>query len=175
MAAETILQSTIVSKFVLPFLLVFFIVFAILEKTKLLGDGQKQLNALIAFVIGLIFTGAIFPKEVVGNLILFLTVAIVVVFVALLIWGFVSGGKEIALSASTKKIAGFATVFAVFAAVLWAVGVKLAGVGGFIGTVIDFLFYQSWSSAFWTNALFIVVIAAALAFMMFKGKSSDGG
>ena len=71
MAAETILQSTIVSKFILPFLLVFFIVFAILEKTKLLGDGQKQLNALLAFVIGLIFTGAVFPKEVVGNLVLF--------------------------------------------------------------------------------------------------------
>lgn len=171
MAAETILQSTIVSKFILPFLLVFFIVFAILEKTKLLGDGQKQLNALIAFVIGLIFTGAIFPKEVVGNLILFLTVAIVVVFVALIIWGFVSGGDKVEISDKAKKIAGFGTIFAVAIAVLWAVGVKLAGVNSFANTVIDFLFYQSWSSAFWTNALFLVVIVVALAFML-KGKAS---
>lgn len=166
MAAETILQSTVVSKFILPFLLVFFIVFAILEKTKLLGDGQKQINALIAFVIGLIFTGAIFPKEVVGNLILFLTVAIVVVFVALLIWGFVSGGDKVEIPEKAKKILGFATIFVVAVAVLWAVGLKLAAVGA----TFDFLFGQSWSSAFWTNALFIIVIAVALAFMMRKNK-----
>ncbi len=170
MAAETILQSTIVSKFILPFLLVFFIVFAILEKTKLLGDSQKQLNALIAFVIGLIFTGAVFPKEVVGNLILFLTVAIVVVFVALLIWGFVSGGDKVEIPDKAKMIAGFATIFAVLIAVLWAVGLKLAAVG----TAFDFLFGQPWSSVFWTNALFIVVIAVALAFMMFKSVSKSG-
>ena len=38
--------------------------------------------------------------------------------------------------------------------------------GGAIGVgggVFDFLFGNSWSNAFWTNFLFIVVIAAALA------------
>ena len=170
MVAETILQSTIVSKFILPFLLVFFIVFAILEKTKLLGDGRKQLNALLAFVIGLIFTGAVFPKEVVGNLILFLTVAIVVVFVTLLIWGFVSGGKEISLDGRTKKILGVGTILSVVVAVFWAMGTKLSGVDSFLGNLSDFLFYQSWSSAFWTNALFLIVIAVALGFMLRKSK-----
>jgi len=70
----TFLQSTIVAKFILPFLLVFFVVFAVLEKIKLLGEDKKQLNALVAFVIGLIFVGAVFPKEVVGNLVLFLSI-----------------------------------------------------------------------------------------------------
>src|SRR3989344_1899534 len=93
MAIETILQHWIFTSFILPFLLVFFIVFAILEKTKIFGDGKKQLNALLAFVIGLIFVGAVFPKLVVGNLILFLTVALVIVFVTLLLWGFVTGGE----------------------------------------------------------------------------------
>jgi hypothetical protein len=174
MAAETILQSTVVSKFILPFLLVFFIIFAILEKTKLLGDGQKQLNALTAFVLGLIFVGAVFPKEVVGNLVLFLSVAMVVVFVTLLLWGFAGGGKG-ELSGNVKKLAAVGVFVAVFIAVLWAVGVKLAQVNTFFNTLVDFLFYQSWSSAFWTNALFIVVIAVALAVVLKSAGSSSSG
>jgi len=39
----------------LPFLLVFVIIFAILQKTKILGDGKKNLNAAVAVVIGLLF------------------------------------------------------------------------------------------------------------------------
>ena len=55
MAEEiTILQHWIFTKFALPFLLVFFIVYGVLAKTKVLGDA-KQLNAMVSFVIGLIF------------------------------------------------------------------------------------------------------------------------
>lgn len=164
MAADvtTFLQSTIVAKFILPFLLVFFIVFAILEKVKLLGDDKKQLNALIAFVIGLIFVGAVFPKEVVGNLILFLSVALVVVFVTLMIWGFASGGGEVKIDGWVKKVVGAVTIITIIIAVLWAVGLKIDTVSRFF----DFIFYQPWSSTFWTNVIFIVVIAIALAYMI---------
>ncbi|GAH78833.1 unnamed protein product, partial [marine sediment metagenome] len=92
MASETIFQSNIVQQFILPFVLVFTLVFAILEKTKLFGEDKKQLNAIIALVIGLIFVTAVFPTVVVTNkLILFLTIALVIVFVVLLLWGFVFG------------------------------------------------------------------------------------
>ena len=163
MVTETILQNEILTKFVYPFLLIFFIIFAVLEKTKVLGDDKKQLNALVSFVIGLIFVGAVFPKLVVSNMILFLTVALVVMFVVLLLWGFVaSGEKGFELSKGLKTfliiILGIAVVIAVF----WAVGIG----GGFFG----FLFNSSWSSAFWTNFLFIVVIAAALA-LVIKGSN----
>ena len=102
---ETILQHPILANFALPFLLIFFIVFAILEKTKVLGEGKTQLNALTAFVLGLVFVGAVFPKEVVNNMVLFLTVAMVVVFVTLLLWGFATGGelKESFVSAGWMK------------------------------------------------------------------------
>ncbi len=171
MVAETILQSTVVSKFILPFLLVFFIVFAILEKTKLLGDSQKQLNALISFVISLIFVGAVFPKEVVGNMVLFLSVSIIVVFVTLLIWGFVGGGTGMP-TGKVKALAGVGVFAAVFIAVLWAVGVKLAGVSSFFDDFINLLFYQSWSSSFWTNVLFLAVIAIALAVVLRSASGS---
>jgi len=161
MVAETILQSEILTKFVYPFLLIFFIVFAVLEKTKVLGDDKKQLNALLAFVIGLIFVGAVFPKLIVANMILFLTVALVIVFVVLLLWGFVySGEKGFEISKGLRTFLFIVLGIAVVVAVFWAVGVG----GGFF----NFLFSSSWSNAFWTNFLFIVVIAAALA-LVIKG------
>ena len=80
MVLETIFQHELLTKFAYPFLLIFFIVFAILEKTKILGDDKKQLNAVLAFVIGLIFLSVVQPRLIVENMILFLTVAIVIVF-----------------------------------------------------------------------------------------------
>ena len=39
---------------VLPFLLIFTVMFAMLQKTKVLGDGKKNFNAIIAIIIGLL-------------------------------------------------------------------------------------------------------------------------
>ncbi len=162
---ETILQHWIFTRFAFPFLLIFFIVFAVLEKTKLFGEDKKQLNALISFVIGLIFVGVAYPTQVVGNLVLFLTIALVVMFVVLLLWGFVSGAnlnENILSNKYVKWIVGIAVVVGVFIAVLWATGIE--------NSVIDFFFKQTWSNAFWTNVAFIVMIAAALALVLTKSK-----
>lgn len=163
MVNETILQNWVVTDFILPFLLVFTIIFAILQKTKVLGEGKKQLDAIVAFVIGLIFVGAVFPKLVVGNLILFLTVSIIVVFVLLLLWGFVSGTsieKEVFPGKLKWVVFGVVSV-AVIIGVLWAVGIQ--------NTFFDFLFRSGWSNDFWTNFFFIAVIVIAMA-MVLKNK-----
>jgi len=160
----TFLQNWIVSKFILPFLLIFFIVFAILEKTKIFGEGKKQLNALTAFVVGLIFVGAVYPKLVVENMILFLTVAIVIVFVILLLWGFVFGDlKEgFKLKKWMEWGLGILIGIAVVIAVIWATGLNVQ--------VKEFLSSQS---HIWTNITFVVVIAVALALILLaKEKKS---
>ncbi|MDP2629055.1 MAG: hypothetical protein Q8P15_04135 [Nanoarchaeota archaeon] len=156
-----ILQSEIVSKFILPFLLVFFVVFAILEKTKLFGDGKKQINAFVAFVIGLMFVSFTGKDLIISNLILFLTISIVIVFVVLLIWGFLTGGEAKIESKGIKLMAGIVLVVAVFVAVLWATGLA--------DELSNVLFKQDWSNTFWTSVSFIVVIAIALALVL-KGK-----
>jgi len=164
MPTETILQHWIIANFILPFLLIFLIVFGILEKTKVF-DSNKQLNAFIAFVIGLIFVGAVSPKLVVGHLILFFTVSIVVLFVALLLWGFVSG-DDAKLPANTplRVIVGILIVGAVIIALLFATG--------FENTAFDSLFRQSWSEAFWTNVSFLAVIIVALTLVIKSSSSS---
>ena len=163
MAVETILQHWVLTNFAYPFLLIFFITFAVLEKTKIFGEGKKQLNALIAFVLALIFVSAVAPKLVVANLILFLTVSLVVLFVVLLLWGFVSGGEAKTESKGVRIAAGIAVVVAVILGVIWASGIELS--------VLNFLFDQSWSKTFWTNALFVLVVAAALA-LAIKGTKN---
>ena len=39
---------------ILPFMLIFVIIFAILQKTKILGESRKNLNVVIAIVVGLL-------------------------------------------------------------------------------------------------------------------------
>ncbi len=170
--ASTVLQSEILTKFAYPFLLVFFIVFAILQKAKILGDN-KQINALVAFVIGLIFVSAVYPKVVVSNMILFLVIALVIVFVVMMLWGFVMGDKAFELFTGAKPPLKWAMVIVVLIsvvfAVFWAAGIDT----GFLGK----LFTSSWSKTFWTNFLFIALIAVALAAVLVSGKgggSSSG-
>jgi len=165
---ETILQHWIFSQFALPFLLIFFLAYGILEKTELFGKGKQRLNAGLAFIIGLIFVSAIFPKIVVGNLILFLTVALVVMFIGLLLWGFVSGEAP---KVDGKLKAPFAVliIIAVVAALLWALGTP----GGFFRNAFDFVFLSSWSKGFWTNAVFVIVIIAAVIAVVGKGAKKE--
>lgn len=164
MVGQLFLQNWIFTKFALPFLLIFFIVFAILEKTKIFGENKKQLNALLAFVIGLIFVSVTYPKEVVGNLILFLTVGLVVLFVILLLWGFVFSDKEkgFQIEGWMKYTLWGVSGVALILAVIWATGIKSG--------LIDLLFYQNWSSVFWTNFIFIIAIAGALALILHNKK-----
>lgn len=160
MAEETtILQHWIFTQFLLPFLLVWFIVFAVLEKTKLLGE-KKQINSIVALVIGLIFVGAVYPKLVVSNLILFLTVAIVAVFVALLIWGFIFGDdKDIKLSKTLKISLGVVATIAFVWAVIWATGLTDKLGSFFSGS-------NSLGSTIITNGVFLLVIAVALVLVL---------
>jgi len=48
-------QTWGVLDFLLPFLLVFTIVFAVLQKTKIVGEGKKNFNVIIALIMGLLF------------------------------------------------------------------------------------------------------------------------
>jgi hypothetical protein len=48
-------QTYGVLDFILPFILVFTITYAILQKAKILGDGKKNFNVVVAFVLGLLF------------------------------------------------------------------------------------------------------------------------
>lgn len=161
-----ILQSEVLTDFVYPFLLIFFIVFAILEKTELFGKDKKQLNAFSAAVIGMIFVAAVTPRMIVENLILFLSVAIVIVFVVLILWSFITGesGSFASGGKAVKIIAAIVVILAVIIAMFLITGIW--------DEVIDTLFRQSWSEDVWVNIIFIVIVAAAIAAVIVGGKKA---
>ncbi|MFA5071423.1 MAG: hypothetical protein WC511_03600 [Candidatus Pacearchaeota archaeon] len=161
----TILQSELLSDFLLPLLLIFFIVFAILEKTKLFGGDKKQLNALTSFVIALIFVGAVYPKIIVSNLILFLAIALVAIFVITLLWGFVYPDKDegFKLEPWMKWALAIGLGIAFIFALIWAAGDWWYG-------ILDFL-KSTTGKAITTNVIFVLTIIVALAVVL-KNKTA---
>lgn len=163
-----ILQSEVMTQFIYPFLLIFFLVFAILEKTKMFGsDNKKQIHALVSLVISLIFVSAVFPKIIVSNLMLFLVIGLVIIFVGLLMWGFLSGkeANDQLIGSKTLKWFGGFLIAAIVIAVIWA-----SGIGGGFQKIFDFAFNSSGSEKFWTNFLIIAFIIGAIIAVLAKGK-----
>lgn len=75
----------------LLFLLMFVVVFAILQRSKILGDNVQKINSLVALAFALIFVGVASTTHIVSNIIPFVSVALVVILMFLLLWGFVGG------------------------------------------------------------------------------------
>ncbi|MDD2478171.1 MAG: hypothetical protein PHW45_04325 [Candidatus ainarchaeum sp.] len=161
----TILQHFIIKDFMLPFIFIFVLTFAILQKTKILGDGKKQLDAIVAAVLSLVFVSFAYPKIIVSNLILFLVVSIVLVFVGLLLWGFLVGDVAKLTISSTwlKWVVSIIIIISVLIAFLWGAGIK--------PEIASFLFNKSWSNDFWTSLAFLVVVAIMVAVVLKSGSS----
>jgi peptidoglycan/LPS O-acetylase OafA/YrhL len=86
--------SSIFVEGILPFLLVFVLVFAILQKTKILGEGKTQIDALIALAIGLISVAVPTTRDFIVNMMPWLAFALVVLLVFLLVYGFVATAND---------------------------------------------------------------------------------
>ena len=66
-------------------------------------------------------------------------------------------------SGKLKWVVGILVIIIMVVAVLWATG--------FEGAFFNFFFKQDWSGGFWTNVLFIAVIAIVLAIVLKTAKS----
>lgn len=145
---------------ILPFLLVFTLVFAILERTKILGEGKKQINAIVSLVVGLLLIAFTYPTGIITKLVPFMAVMAVVIFVFLLLYGFVAAdGKEgLKLHKGIKIAAGIIILIALVIAVLWATG------------SLDFIEDTFSSSSIWGNIILIAVIIGALAVVLAYSK-----
>ena len=161
---ETIFQHWIFTDYLLPWLLVFVLIFAILEKTNILGEGKQQINAIIGLICACILLAFPFSREVIIGLIPFLVIVAVIIFVFLLLYGFVSGEKKgDPLGRGVKITIGIVIVIALSVAVLVVTKTW--------DNVVDFMTNGSNLGA---NLLFIIIaIAAVVAILFGSGKSSD--
>ena len=166
MATETLFASDIFTKGILPFLLVFTLIFAILDRSKILGDGKRQINAIIALVVALLLIAFAYPTGVITKLTVYAAVAAVVIFVFLLLYGFVaSDNKEgLKLPAGIKIAGGIIVLVGLVIAVAWATGALSYLTGVFSG---------SNSSAIWANVLLIAVIIGMVVMVVSTGKKKE--
>jgi len=164
----TILQSTLFINLILPFLLIFAVVFAVLQKTKILGDGKKQVDAIVALVIGLMVVAFAQAVDIIVFLMPVLGVSIVAVLVFLLLFGFVFKEGEFKVHNGIKWVVG------ILAAIV--VGVTLLVLTGWWDFLIEFVFYEDTGSTVVTNVVFIVIIIVAVAVIYWGGgkKKSSG-
>ncbi len=161
-----IFEHWLFQEMILPFLLVFVLFFAVLQKTKILGENKNQIDALISLVIGLILIGFPQPRDLIVGIMPWFSVAVVVVLVFLLLYGFVAGEIK------ADEIPGWMKItFGVLAGV-FTIGV-VAYVSGFWKWVEGWL--SGGSSGWVANAIFIVVIVGALVAVLASGKNGSSG
>src|SRR3989344_8759993 len=159
---------------ILPFLLVFTVVYALLEKTKIFGTqkhGDKELprknmNAMVAFVIGLLVVSA---RDVVTALqtslpnVVMLIIVILAVLIGIgMLW---SGEKEFNLFEKLPKLSY--VLIAVILFVLLAIFLDSFGV---LNNVFDF-FNKNYDRPVVTSIGLLIVVAIIMWLIIREGKT----
>ena len=159
MALDTIFSSPL-GQTVLVFILVFTLLFALLQKSKILGDGKKQTDALISLAIALLVISVGYAMDIITTLVPFLAVGLVIILVFLLLWGsFYHGNLE--TSKGVKIAAGIVALIAVVVAVLF-----ITGAWDFVR---DWIVLGN-SGAFGNIILIVIVIVAVVVVMNSSGE-----
>lgn len=143
----------------LLFVLVYVIVFAILQKSKILGEKVPQMNSLVALVIAFIFVGFSWANDIVSNIIPFVAIALVILLMFFLLYGFV-GGEVGQMNSKIKYSLIFIASLFLIIVVFYVTGFwKL-----FSGFNID--------SSFVYSAITLVLVLVAIIYVIVSSKGN---
>jgi len=160
-----IFDNAFFTEALLPFLLVFVVVFAILQKSKILGEGKAQMDSIVALVIGLLLIGLKRPREIIVGLMPWMAVGVAVILVFLILYGFVAG--DLSKAPSWMKV-----LFGVLAG-LFTLGVTIYVTG--FNSVLKGWFSGS-SDGLWSNvAMIALVLGAMVVAIISGGKAKSSG
>ena len=151
---------------ILPFLLVFTIVFAILEKTKILGEDRSNLNAMVAFVIGLLFVGAIGLVSIIDQALPNVALFLIVILSFLMLFGAFVGADGIKFENTWYK---GGALFIVFIAVL---AIFLDALG-WLGGILDYV-NSNWDKTVIPTAIFFLIVLGAIWYVIGGGNKKKG-
>jgi len=158
---ETIFSSPLFIEVILPFLLVFTVIFAILQKTKILGEESKQIDAIVGLVVGLIVVSFGYATDIITSLIPVLAISVVVVLAFMLIYGLAFKPGEFELPGGVRGAIG------VLAAIVVVVALLIA-TGGW-NYLIEVALYGEGSGVMF-SIIFIVIIAVVIFFVVKEPK-----
>ncbi|MEA3429879.1 MAG: hypothetical protein U9R08_01265 [Nanoarchaeota archaeon] len=160
---------------VLPFLLVFSIVFAIFEKTRIfgvdrVGDAEytkKNLNAMVAFVIGFLVVASTRLVAVVNNAMANVALLLIVVVCFLLLIGAFFSHKEDVMIGKGPMRTAFMIII--------GLGVILIFMNA-LGWLYPFINYigKYWHTNF-VGAILLLVLIVVFMYWVTGGKGSEAG
>tara|TARA_Y100000310_G_scaffold202483_1_gene202674 strand:- start:10731 stop:11267 length:537 start_codon:yes stop_codon:yes gene_type:complete len=148
----------------LPFLLIFTLTFAVLQKTHILGSKSKNLNIVVALVLGLLFLQNTFLLASLQNFLPNVSFFIVGILMFLLIVGVIMGDQFTGGFNSVGWATGIALV-----ALLWA----LFSEPGFEYTNFQDIFYGFFGTEALPIVLFILVVIAVIVIGLKSGDNED--
>ena len=147
-------DSILFTEVLVPFLLVFVLVFAVLQKTKVLGDGKKQVDALVSLALGLVLIAVKPAREFITNITPWLAVGLVVILIYLLLFGFVGSDLKEGIKIEKWMKTAFAGLAAIFVVVLVLI---------YSGTWDKIFSGSSGTDSWLPTIIFVVVIIVAMA------------
>lgn len=165
--AEPFLIHPYFLDFILPFVLVFTLIFAILQRTKILGDDKKQVDALVGLVTGLILIAFPSARSIVVLLMPFLAVSAVLLLVFMLLYGFIMGKTDgDILDKGWKRTFGAILALALITFFLM--------ITGYWDYVYNFFFGSNYTQV-WANLILIIAIAVAIGAVLWGGSGGSSG
>lgn len=156
-----IMGSEWFTQVILPFLLVFTLIFALLEKSKILGEGKRQINSIISLVMALILIGVPLARGIITRIVPIIAVLSVLILLFMLILGFVGATKEGALSPALRITIGIISAIVLIIGILWS--------AGWLSSLMTWA-KQPGSSTVWQSVIFLIIIITVVAVAL---KSSD--
>jgi len=159
----TFLSNSVFRDLILPFVLLFVLIFAVLEKSKLLGEGKQQINALVSLALAAIAVSTFSTQiEWLQKFAIFLVIALFILFIFMLLYGFAYSGKEgFELAKGWKMLIAAIAFIAVIVASL------------IITNTWDRVYDFFTSSSIGTNVVLIIIIVAAVAAVLYGGKKKE--
>jgi len=158
---------------ILPFLLIFAVVFAILQKTKLLGDNKANLDAIVAFVIGLLVVAATKVVAVINNTLPQIMLLVVVGLSFLLMIGIFADPKR---SFFDDLSGGFKIGLMIFMTVavilIFLANIKTSGEESWLEYAWNYLM-DYWSGAVVGSIVMFIVVIAAIWLIVGGGKTRE--
>ena len=159
-----ILGSEFFANIILPFVLVFTVIFAVLEKSKILGDGKRQINSIVSLAMALILVGVATARGIITDLVPVMAVVLVVILVFMILYGFVGGTEKGILNKPLQIVIGIIAVMAIVITLLVSTG--------FLDKIKEFL-NKPGASQLGQTVFFIIVIVAVFIVALVSGKK-DG-
>jgi hypothetical protein len=152
---------------VLPFLLIFAVTFAVLEKTEIFGKDKKNINSMIAFVMGLLFVTVPKVVSVIKESLPNIGVMLIVLMSFMMLVGFFVSSKDGKHFFEENKFLKVIFIMVVL-----------------VGTTIIFLDAIGWWDDIWSGAggfwsstagVTIVFLAIIVGAILFIARDKSGG